>query len=61
MLVEGLKGAFFMLSGGAFHRYENGTNEYVNLRNIFRWNGTIILLRIPVKMPQGFNYIDFLE
>ena len=24
MLVEGMKGAFFMLSGGAFHRYENG-------------------------------------
>ena len=61
MLVEGMKGAFFMLSGGAFHRYENGANYYVNLKNMFRWNGTIILLHIPVKTPVGFNYIDYLE
>lgn len=61
MLVEGMKGAFFMLSGGAFHRYENGANYYVNLKNMFRWDGTIVLLRIPVKMPVGFNYIDYLE
>ena len=61
MLVEGMKGAFFMLSGGAFHRYENNANYYVNLKNMFRWNGTIILLRIPVKVPKGFSYIDYLE
>ena len=61
MLVEGMKGSFFMLSGGAFHRYEAGTNDYIDLRGKFSWNGTIILLRIPVKTPQGFNYIDYLE
>lgn len=62
MLVEGMGGAFFMLSGGAFHRYSNnGENDYVNIGNIFRWNGTIILLRIPVTMPSGFNYINFIE
>lgn len=61
MLVEGLKGSFFMLSGGAFHRYEAGTNDYIDLKGKFSWNGTIILLRIPVKTPQGFNYIDYLE
>lgn len=61
MLVEGMKGSFFMLSGGAFHRYENGTNDYIDLAGQFYWRGTIILLRIPVKMPEGFNYIDYLE
>lgn len=62
MLVEGLKGAFFMLSGGAFHRYGNkGANDYINLGNIFHWNGTIILLKIPIKIPEGFNYIDYIE
>lgn len=61
MLVAGMKGAFFMLSGGAFHRYENKTNVYVNLNNVFRWNGTIILMRIPVVLPETFNYIDYLE
>ena len=53
--------AFFMLSGGAFHRYENGVNDYIDLRNIFRWQGTVILMRIPVVLPEGFNYIDYLE
>lgn len=61
MLVVGMKGAFFMLSGGAFHRYENGANDYIDLRNLFRWQGTVILMRIPVVLPEGFNYIDYLE
>lgn len=62
MLVEGLNGSFFMLSGNAFHRYErNQENYYVNLKDVFRWNGTIILLRIPVNVPEGFNYYDYLE
>jgi hypothetical protein len=61
MLVTGMKGGFFMLSGGAFHRYENGLNDYIDLRNIFRWKGTVILLRIPVMLPKNFNYIDYLE
>ncbi|UKK57201.1 hypothetical protein [Prevotella communis] len=61
MLVTGMKGGFFMLSGGAFHRYENGANDYIDLGNIFRWKGTVILMRIPVVLPKGFNYIDYLE
>ena len=61
MLVVGMKGAFFMLSGGAFHRYENGANDYIDLRNLFRWQGTVILMRIPVALPKDFNYIDYLE
>ena len=61
MLVRGIKGAFFMLSGTAFHRFENDSNDYIDLQNLFRWNGTIILLRIPTKIPEGFNYVDYLE
>lgn len=62
MLVEGLGGAFFMLSGGAFHRYgSKGENDYVNLGNIFRWHGTIILLKIPINTPADFNYIKYIE
>ena len=34
---------------------------YKNTSGKFYWHGTIILLRIPVKMPEGFNYIDYLE
>ena len=61
MLVTGMKGAFFMLSGGAFHRYENSANDYIGLKDIFRWKGTVILMRIPVVLPDAFNYIDYLE
>ena len=61
MLVVGMHGAFFMLSGGAFHRYENGANDYIDLQRLFHWKGTVILMRIPVNMPEGFNYIDYLE
>ena len=61
MLVEGMKGSFFMLSGGAFHRYENGTNDYIDLGGQFYWHGTIILLKIPTVTPRGFSYIDYLE
>ena len=61
MLVVGMKGAFFMLSGGAFHRYENGKNEYIDLSDVFKWKGTIIFLHIPVNTPSDFHYIDYLE
>jgi len=61
MLVVGMKGAFFMMSGGAFHRYENGANDYIDLKDLFNWKGTVILMRIPVNLPEDFNYIDYLE
>lgn len=62
MLVEGLGGSFFMLSGCAFHRYEKQSlNYYVDISNFFHWKGTIILLRIPVLTPNNFNYINYLE
>lgn len=62
MLVEGLGGSFFMLSGSAFHRYERqNLNYYANTKNIFHWDGTLILLRVPVNAPEGFNYINYLE
>ena len=39
----------------------NSDGDYIDLEGQFYWHGTIILLRIPVKMPEGFNYIDYLE
>jgi anti-sigma regulatory factor (Ser/Thr protein kinase) len=62
MLVEGLGGSFFMISGGAFHRYEkNSLNYYAEVKDFFHWNGTLILLRIPIITPDNFNYINYLE
>ena len=62
MLVEGLGGAFYMISGRAFHKYELGSeNCYVNMSNLFKWDGTMVLMRIPTEAPTRFNYIDYLE
>lgn len=56
MLVDGLKGAFFMLSGRAFHRHDTNGSVYVKLPPTINWDGTIILMRIPINVPAGFNY-----
>lgn len=61
MLTEGLGGDFFMLSGGAFLRMANGNIEAINLPQAIRWDGTIVLLRIPLTVGNNFNLIQYLE
>ncbi|WP_302994191.1 hypothetical protein [Parabacteroides goldsteinii] len=60
MLVEGLKGSFFMFSGGAFHRHDNNGSVFVKLPESINWYGTIILMKIPIHVPDGFNYINYI-
>lgn len=61
MVVDGLKGRFFMLSGTAFYRYADNNINAVNIPEDFRWNGTIILLRIPTEAPSGFEFYNYVE
>lgn len=61
MLVEGLKGSFFELSGGAFYRYEKEEENYAILPKTISWDGTIILMKIPINAPDDFNYQKYLE
>lgn len=61
MLVEGLGGSFFMLSGGAFYRYEKNTENYIELPKTIHWNGTIILLKIPTIISNNFNIYDYIR
>jgi hypothetical protein len=61
MLVEGLNGGFFMLSGTAFHRHISTENDFIQLPDSFRWNGTIILMRIPVNVPPCFDYSKYIN
>lgn len=52
---------FFMLSGHAYHRYDNYSDPvYVEIPEPLNWDGTIILLKIPVEAPAGFNYENYL-
>lgn len=59
MLSDGLHGSFFMLSGGAFHRHDSYGSVYVKLPSTIYWDGTIILMRIPVKVPADFDYSKY--
>jgi hypothetical protein len=60
MLVEGLKGEFFMLSGSAFHRHLCTEAKFIQLPDTFRWEGTVILMRIPVNVPPEFDYSKYI-
>ncbi len=62
MLVDGLGGSFFMFSGGAFHRHDchNGS-VYIKLPDAIHWTGTIILMRIPINVPEGFDYMEYVK
>lgn len=59
MLVDGLHGSFFMLSGGAFHRHDANGSDYIKLPPSINWDGTIILMRIPIDVPKDFNYSNY--
>ena len=48
-----------MLSGTAFYRHADNTINAVNIPEKFRWNGTIILLRIPTEVPSGFKFYNY--
>lgn len=65
MLVDGLKGQFFLFSGGAFYRYHhdgvNSHENYIGLPSKIKWDGTIVLLRVPYNDNDSFNYIKYLE
>lgn len=60
MIVQGLGGEFFILSGGAFHRDDKDNDIYINLPPDLSWNGTIILVKIPVNVNNEFNFCKYL-
>lgn len=62
MLVDGLHGSFFILSGGAFYRHDKNGANIVRLPESLEWNGTIVLLRIPLSnIPADFDGYKYVE
>lgn len=61
MLVNGLHGSFFMLSGGAFYRHDEKGSVSARLPEAINWNGTIILIRMPIRVPEEFAYINYVK
>ncbi len=60
MVVEGLGGEIFILSGGAFHRDDGKNDIYIDLPADLSWNGTIILVKIPVNVKSEFNFNNYI-
>lgn len=60
MLVEGLNGKYVLFSGNALYIYTNELEQIAPLKTS-GWNGTLLALQIPAKMPENFNYTTFLE
>ncbi len=61
MLTEGLGGNFFVFSGGAFYRKDKENDIVVGLPKNIKWDGTVVLLRIPYSENKEFKYTNFLE
>lgn len=62
MLVKGLHGGFYMMSGSALQISEFGKpDKFLELPTNVEWQGTLIFLRIPCKAQPNFVYTDYLE
>lgn len=61
MLAEGMGGSFMIVSGNAFHRHDPHGEQTAELQDRFAWDGTFVLLKIPVTLPEGFNYLKYAE
>jgi hypothetical protein len=61
MLVDGLKGKYFLFSGSAFYIYTNELEQITPLNRNVKWTGTMLALRVPNSVPVGFDYTAYLE
>lgn len=61
LVVEGLGGEFFILSGGSFARHDANGEKVADLPGDIRWNGTAILLKIPTSVPVMFNIYKYIS
>ena len=61
MLVDGIKGKFFLFSGSAFYIYTNDLEQITPLERFYSWKGTMLALRVPRDIPANFDYTSYLE
>lgn len=61
MLAEGMRGSFLIVSGNAFHRHDIHGEDTAILPERIGWDGTFVLLKIPVTLPENFNYLNYAE
>lgn len=61
MAVRGMRGAVYILSGAAFYKYDTKGCDFVRMPETFEWQGTDVIIKIPLQTPDSFNYIDYIE
>lgn len=62
MLVNGMGGHFYMISGSALQMSSPGTSDsFIELPSNVEWQGTMIFLKIPISVKEGFVYTNYLE
>ena len=53
--------SYMMLSGKGFFRCDDDGEQFVNLPDGLAWDGTMILVSIPLKQRAGFNVYNYIE
>lgn len=61
MLANGMNGSFFIMSGNAFHSHDRFGEQTVMMPTNIEWDGTIVLLKIPIEVPRDFNYLKYVS
>ena len=61
MVVDGLKGEFAVLSGSALLLQAANNRKILALPPEIDFKGTMIMVRIPAEVPDGFNLYDYMS
>ena len=61
MVVEGLHGEFAALSGNALLLQAQNNRKILALPPEVDFKGTMIMVRIPAQIPDGFNIYDYMS
>lgn len=61
MVINGLGGSFTILSGEAIFRSDRSGEQLVALPTDVSWDGTVIMVKIPLKQKEGFDVYKYIE
>ena len=60
IVVEGLHGSFYLLSGNAFFKHGGNTPPiYVGLPPNIEWPGTAVFMQIPLETDRAFSLMNY--
>lgn len=61
IIVEALGGEFYVLSGGALYVQTPFMENIADLPDAIRWDGTTVIMNIPVTVPENFNIYPYIS